>query len=408
MLITFDPSKLRFEKVKIKTATTALGGSIRVLDEKAFEKTGKESFIRYDAPMAVVRDFLVRNHYPKFLHPAEASLTFYEDRILTIELAPRTQNNERVTEGLFGEREWISQAEVNWQTARRPEMSDGLWYFDGVYAYTFNNPNLRNVIEQSIPLSDNNMFRETQVFALNLTRLNAGAYTLAKSKKKKRAIEDQFELEERSAIAFVCGEDYVISPPIWRTLGSEKWTSTRNKAIDEREDGIFDSSAAFDSIDQKFFVSLSFVLAAGADIAREFGYEAIAPLQLPKLMIQLKTVNLPNVAKEIKNTFDAGITFSQAMAWLLGLLYRASTNDQVFAVRRMMKYLSTRGIYLRSKLKATNITQNEHLTDNGKIPLVSAKEALKRVNDMTAEQWSTLTESTMYRNRIVDVLSFEG
>lgn len=406
MLITFDPSKLRFEKVKIMSATTALGGSVRILNETATKKSGKEMFTRLDAPMSVVRTFLIQNHHPKFIQPAEGAITFYDDKILTIELAPSYLKNERVTEGVFGEREWLPQAELNWRSVIRPDMEDGKWYFDGMYAYTFNSEPMSRVVADSIPLSANNSFREVQAFALNLTRLAAGSATLSR-KGKKKTIEEQFALEERSCIAYVVGSEYVISPPIWKTLGSDKWSSTRNKSINDREDGVFDTSAAFDSVDDKFFVTLSFAMYAASEIARAYGYDSVSPLQLPKLMVQLKTVNLPRVDKEVKNTFDVGLTFSQGMAWLLGLLYRAQTDDQVFAVRRAMKYLSTKGIYLKAKLKQTNLTQNEHLTENGQIPIVSRKEALVNVNNMTAAQWDLISRSVAYKGVMTDVLSFE-
>jgi hypothetical protein len=67
-------------------------------------------------------------------------------------------------------------------------------------------------------------------------------------------------------------------------------------------------------------------------------------------MVQLKTVNLPRIAQEIKQTFDIGMTFTQTIAWLLGLQMNVDDYDQMLAIRKLFKYLSIKGIFSRKSL----------------------------------------------------------
>ena len=290
MLIPFNPSKMKFQRVKFKGATTAMGGSIRVLDEPYFAKTGKEKAHKIDAPMAVVRAFLIKYHYPKFLHPMEGAITYYNDRVVALEIAPKFVENKRETDGLWGKKEWTIQAETNWNMIAQPGMKEGKWFFDGVFAYTFEK-DLKDMIAEAHKLSQDGKFREIRCKALNLTRL-AGASTEAKKRRAKANGEDEnvaLGIEERSCMAFLANDAiHVVTPPIWKQLGAGM--SSRGGNIADKEDGVFEASAALDALNEKVFVNLSFALSAGKEIAEAFGYDQIAALQLPKLMIQLKKV----------------------------------------------------------------------------------------------------------------------
>jgi hypothetical protein len=120
-------------------------------------------------------------------------------------------------------------------------------------------------------------------------------------------------------------------------------------------------------------VSLNFALAAGVELSEVFGYESIQPLQLPKLMVQLKTVNLPKLPKEIKATFNIGMTFTQTFAWLLGFAKQADTLAQEEAVRRLLKYLTSKGIYRKDSLKNDKIYQGGVVTEVPMLTLDQAK-----------------------------------
>jgi hypothetical protein len=62
-------------------------------------------------------------------------------------------------------------------------------------------------------------------------------------------------------------------------------------------------------------------------------------------MIELHTVNLPNIPKQVKATYDIGIQFTHTLAWLLGLSRKANTIDTYVMMRSLLKYLTTKGIF---------------------------------------------------------------
>jgi len=386
MLITFDPSKITFQKVKFKRITAALGGYVSVLDEDDFAKTGKETFHKHDCPVAVARAFTAKQGSGQFMRPTEGCITFYDGRVVALELASRTFKNERMTMGLNGEmREWLTQSEANFRTKRLPEMDNGSWYFDGVYAYAFNNTDLVQVVKDAPLLSSDGRFRDVRCQAFNLTKLSAGGEALSE-KHKQKSIDDMLAIEERSCLGFVFDDKFVISPPIWKELQGLHSRKTDGKDIDESEGGVFDTTASLSSMDNQLFVNLQFALAAGKEIAEAFGYAAIAPLQYPKLMIQLKTVNLPNVVKEVKATHDIGMQFTHGLAWLLGLLYRADNIKQMNAIRRMLKYLTSKGVYRKASLETENIRKEE--SKGVELPpLFSFDDALLNIDTMPTAEW---------------------
>jgi hypothetical protein len=409
MLIQFDPKKLTFRKVKFKRVTTALGGSINILDEDYFAKTGREIFHRYECPLAVARLFVLKHGLSKFMYPAEGAITVYDQRIVALELAPKAQNNQRIVEGLHGDREWITQSEINWMEIIHPDMNENKWYFDGVYAYKFPKDDHKKLINDSDTLSSDGKFRNIRCEALNLTRLAAGSEAWAPKKKRKResSVDDLPQIEKRSCLGFIVDSDrFVISPPIWKDLQGVHDRRIKGKDIDESEDGVFDTSAVFNTLDDKLFVNLQFALAAGKEIAQAFGYDSIAPLQLPKMMIQLKTVNLPRVVKEIKNTHDIGMKFTHGLAWLLGLQYRATTIERLGAIRRMLKYLTTKGIYRRASLENQNVRHATTHTET--VPVISFGQAVMNVDNMKGDEWKEIIQQIAHKRRSIDALSFDG
>ena len=408
MLIKFNPSLMTFKKVKFKRITTALGGYVSVLDEDNFAKTGKESFHKFDCPVAVGRSFTAKHGNGHFLRPTEGCITFYDGRVVALEIAPFAQQNERMTQGLFGIREWISQSETNFTTVRRPDMDEGHWYFDGVYIYTFMQHDLNKVIADADVMSNDGNFRDVRCNALNLTHISAGSDSMSKKQKQKSA-ESALVIEERSCLGFIIGDKFVISPPIWKELQGMSDRKTKGKDIDESEDGIFDTAVSLSTMDEKLFVNLQFALAAGKEISQAFGYNAIAPLQFPRLMIELKTVNLPNIPKEVKTTHGIGMSFTHGLAWLLGLLYRAEKVEQLNAVRRMLKYLTTKGVYRKSVVAESGIKCAEAPAELP--PMLSFDEALMNLETMPTNEFKKaldiLTGSARAKSGI-DVLSLDS
>ncbi len=379
MLTKFDASLITFERVKIKSVSTALGGSVTILDEVNSAAKGKEIFHRIDVPMAIARMFQVKYKMSKFFHPHEGALMRYDGKVIAIE---KSVFNHRSVEGVFGDRDWLINMEKNLATVLKDHITDSIhqWYFDGSYVYRFMQDSVKTAVDAGESLDKDNRFRAVSVESIHMNYLSFSAPSS----------------EKRICIAYVASNgEFAITAPIWKTLGSKMGTTTSRKGVEESV-GL---ASNFNEVDNKMGVTLNFALAAGNELADSFGYNVIEPLQLPKLMVQLKTVNLPKLPKEIKATFEIGLSFTQTFAWLLGLSKIANTRDQEESVRRLMKYLTSKGIFRKDSLNQDKIYVSGTTEMVPMVTIEQAQEYAKReeVRDMMLERWERKLK-TKYRD----------
>ena len=71
-MIPYNNSLVRFEYIKLKSVSTALGGSARILDVEASKAQEKDVTIRYEVPFAVARQFQQENKPASFLIAKDA------------------------------------------------------------------------------------------------------------------------------------------------------------------------------------------------------------------------------------------------------------------------------------------------------------------------------------------------
>ena len=340
MFFAFDPTKVRFERVKIKHVTTALGGSVSVLNEDHFLKTGKERFHKIPIPLSVARTFKVKYKISQFLIPHEGLLMWYDDKIITIEKAVENNRTVRSFEGKTII--WTSNTEQNYRNIYH-SLTQSQWYFDGLYVYRFEK-GIRQSINEGVFLDENKLFRAIKVQAYNLSYLN---FTTPK-------------IENRNCIAVAIDKNtFSISPPIWKTLDANVDLVNDDDSEDNEKQSIISS---FKQIDQKVAVNINFALHAAKQLAEHFGYQSIQPLQLPQLMVMLNTVNLQQLPKEVKQFTDIGLPFTHGLMWLLGLLRNATTLQQFYTIRQLIKYLTTKGFYWKKNVRntTTNNINNEN------------------------------------------------
>jgi len=285
-------------------------------------------------------------------------------------------------EGIDGSiRRWIPTCQTNVADvcSSIQAATDRRWYFDGRYVFALTNADEAAAVREGTYLTADGHFRKLIATTLDLQLLSS---------------KDPLVPLERSCLAFAATNGaFAISPPIWKDLSSVG--SSRAVKSDDEDDEDDDSVElqpdqvrVFDTIDAQFCVNLGFALNAGVEIGKTFGYEYVEPLQLPRLMIELHTTNLPTVAQQIKSTFDIGITFTQALAWLLGLARNANTLDTYLMMRSLMKYLTKRGIFRRDKFKASKVFVNGCTIAD--VPLCNLSELLSR--DDTADSISTILQ----------------
>jgi hypothetical protein len=352
-MIRFDPSKITFEIVRLKAVSTALGGSVTILPLDA-PADKKDHYKRVTVPLAVARGFIVAHKkMSKFLKPIYTCITRYDGMVISLESHPLGMLGELEAEGIDGKlRRWEPASELNFQNLCNALDLDAArnWYFDGRYMYSLINSDVEASVRRADHLTSDGTFRKVVAQTFDLQELGNHI---------------RLVLEERSCLAIITSRgDITVSPPIWKKL-EDVGTSQLSKAGVQTEDGVVFNS--FDEVDTNLSVNLNFALKAGQEIGEMFGHEFIEPLHLPQLMIELCTVNLPNVSAEIKASYPIGMPFTHAVAWMLGMLRRADTLQTAIAVRNLLKYLTKRGIFRKNMLDAKQIFRAGKTVDDVKV-----------------------------------------
>jgi hypothetical protein len=358
MLFPFDEAQITFRKIKMKSISTMMGGVLTYLDEHN-STDDKEVFHRMQVSDSLARLYKARYKLAQYMKPQEVCLMMYGDRVVGIEKHivnerfERNRNNELV--------EWRSFLEINLSKALAKMKAIGEdWMFDGSFIYRFMQP-VDAVFSNGVNLSDDGKFRSVSVDAIRVGILND--------------VDGPLIVTRQCLCYSPDGNHVVITPPIWGAIGSSR---SIKKGEDSEGQGL---TAHFDSINQSMALNLNFALTAGIQLSRRFGYRSIEPLQLPKLMIQLKTVNLPNLSAGVKATFDIGMQYKQALGWLLGLLYRSETFEDMLVLRGLIKYATGRGLFRKE-----SVTKMRHV--DAIVPLYTVAEALAK-----AEAQSTISLS---------------
>ncbi len=384
-MIKFDINKLRVETYWVKSLTTALGGAIRIVDEAA-STDEKEVYNRLPVPLAVVRAFKTKHITMKYIRPCLIAVTYYDDRAIALERHPQGCMGERIEKnkekGTWKEWYPLMQENINgilrplvcatplWnkETEQFEPRTRHDWYFDGRYIFTFEQP-VESAVRKAEFLSTDGRFRCVQAQAIGLHKL---------------AERDKLDAADRTCLGYVAGNNkYAVSPPIWKDAKSVG--QAKIKGSHKGQTGrTTDRDLNFDRVDEFCAVNLSFALKAARDLSAEFGFEAIEPLNLPALMIRLNTVNLPKISPAVKDTFDSGLKFTHALAWLLGFARRCECLDTYASIRSLLKYLTANGLFFKQAFDPKNIFKKGHSLET--IPLMSKKEALEKIDSLTLEE----------------------
>lgn len=372
-MIPFKIEKLKIEHMYIKQVSSALGGMITVLDDKKSKKAGREMFSKIKIPHQLARHFKKQYTVSKYLKPVLSAVTFYRDHVVAIERHPLGNLGKKTTTGLFGEVEWISDSEHNLDTIILPLHLRNEFFIDGTFLYTINQAD----VKAAESLSKDGRFKAVKVKSWKLMQLPH---------------KENLREEERTSLAFTPkGGKTFMTPPIWKTLsnvGTSQLSKRLADDLEEMDDAVdigTDPTFKFDEIDQHLSVNLGFALKAGRELSEVFGYDMIEPLGLDDLMLQMRSVNLPNIANEVKQTYDTGFPFTHAVAWLIGLVNRTKSLDSFITLRTLLKHLTTKGVYRKGAFDSDSIFKDPNVTD---VPVMTMEEAgaLEKIDMDTALQ----------------------
>lgn len=348
-MIKFDINLLSVDIVLLKSVTTSLGGSISVINE-ANSTDKKEVVVRIPVPMATARAFIMATKkVTKYLKPVYCALAKYNGMVIAMERHPLAGLGTLEEESITGAmKRWEPRIEQNIRDIITEANGQRGWYFDGRYMFSFDTPDVATMVANGTDLTADGVFKKINAQTIDLQELHTA---------------DKLAISERNCLAITTSlGDIAVSPPIWKDLEGIGNHQIKRAAAEEFEvdedDGVTitrNIENAFDRIDEMMSVNLNFALKAGQEIGPMFGYEFVEPLQLSRLMIELHTVNLPNLPKQIKATYDTGMRFTHTMAWLLGMTRKANTLETYIMMRSLLSYLTRKGIFRSGAFNASAV-----------------------------------------------------
>jgi hypothetical protein len=351
-MIRFEIEKLEVQHLYVKQVSSALGGMITVVDENKSRKAGREMYRKINIPHHLARQFKKVHVTTKYIKPVLSAVTFYENHVVALERHPLGNiASERYTALNGDEVAWISESEHTIDNVLMLLDKRNEFYIDGTYVFAYTKKDL----DAAVPLSVDEKFKAVNMNAFRLSNLS---------------LHGKFAPEVRTGLAFTRsnGETFV-TPPIWKTLTN---VGDRQFSKMDRDEDAELNVLKFDEIDEHLAVNLGFALKAGRELSEVFGYNVIEPLAFDNLMIQMRTVNLPNIATEVKQTYDIGFPFTHAVAWLIGLTNRTQTLEAYMTLRSLLKYLTTKGVYRRGAFEPQAVFKD---TTSMEVPLKSIEQA---------------------------------
>lgn len=343
MPVLFDPSLLTVAKAQIKSATTALSGSIRItLPEYPENLKG----FRMDMPFHLARAYIKREKSGDYLMPRHSEIIMYDGNPVGFEAFPYSA---------YKSSPWneVQETIAKWQSRTRRALNNCIipyledqdllkWYIDGYVIYGL--PDKEDWEADSIPLNSTGTFRRMRVPVFKLSEIAEGDTPIHNAANL---------MVERDCLIYKAPDNEMyITPPLWTNLGqvgSKKLDSTSTNTID---------TELFDYIDDQLHVNIAFALDVAERITTLFGYEKAEPLQLPELMLEYQTVNLKRLPAAVKATAPCGIQFTHVLSWLFGIFKDPDCLNDMLTFRAILKTLTTRGLQVGDVMADSEIYQD--------------------------------------------------
>lgn len=302
-MIKFDKSQFRIEFCGLRALSKA------TIDPKiTYVRDGGDE-VKQAVPTSIARITRSKLHGVTRFHTAYPTcLAFVGDRVVSMSVPVGADYKMYQDTG-----DWISILETR---ASLVETLDDTWHWDGQYAYHF--------VGHEIPFGDSNL-GWIKVKAINFYRFS----------------EEKADLIEH--LAALCFRDPITKK--WTRTGPiARYSGDRVSLIEDDDlSSNLIKGTDLQRMDAQRFVNLRFVNYAARVLTNQFGYEVTEPLGLPLLMIEHRTFNLGGLATPVQMSSRAPLSFTQAVAWMIGLQSKARDLSDVVAIKSCMKMLLSKG-----------------------------------------------------------------
>lgn len=362
MLLKANLDEFQIKYVFLKSMSLSVNASYAYLSE-SIDGMYKKTPVSF----ATARRFRQIHKVTEFIVPTRVSALVWRGQVIALDRLIRAQQDPTVVP--------TPVCDISMYFGRIKIMVEGSqrqWYFDGTYIYKFLNriDNIEDAKESQHSHADSNSvdeavrygqltsscgnFRAIPVMSINLSKLSF-----------------LFDQGVRYCLAYVASNrDYGISAPIWKSLGDSGLKTTKKVDSDESTDTEFTSLRDISGCDEYHAVSLMYIMTVAKGVATEYGYRSIEPIGLPRLMIKYNTVNLMALPGAVlKTTPIEHMPPSQVFAWLLGLQARSTNFEQMATIRRLLKYLASRGMIRKDSSDVSSVLKI-NIPSTKDIPLI--------------------------------------
>ena len=310
-MFKFNRNDLKIQYCGLKTISkSTIDPRVTLVDD-----AGNET--KHPVPAAVARIISGRLHgVARFVEPYPACVVFVGDKIVSIDVA--IEGNYKMYKSMG---EWISPVESRLSII--DAAGDVDWLFDGQYAYV--------AVGDVQRLGETN-FGSLQYKAVNLYKLN----------------DERADLIEK--LAGICyfnvkTEEWTCTSPVTRHSGKFLQLTGDTDEFNKK-DAFIEDEQGLNRMNHLMFPNLRFVNYASHVLSNRFGYEVLEPLGLPLLMIEHRTFNLGGISLPVQISSSAPFKFLEGLAWMVGLINRVQTLDDLISIKSCIKMLITKGTTL--------------------------------------------------------------
>lgn len=312
-MFAFDPTTYTVRTLKLKALSkSTIDPRVTFIDEN-------DKLVKLPIPTSICRRIRNRlNGVTKFTTFYPCEIAFVDDRIVSMDVPDGFEYNEWKNTG-----KWTSRLSNNCKIV--PDFID--MEYDGQYVYEY-----ECVVEQI----EDSSFGKQLATVYDLYRFG------------------ELHGNDPQSLAALAYKDpatgtWTATTPITRASGGLLQLTGETERVDKKGEVI---STATDllRIDKNVFPNLRFVNYAARVISDHFGYNTVEPLGLPLLMIEHRTFNLGGLPTPVQATAPAPFSFTEGLAWMIGMFGQVKTLDQLIAVKQSVKMLLSKG---NTSLKST-------------------------------------------------------
>lgn len=383
-MILFDSEKLTSEYVYISKITTTYvyvtSDKHGLTYNKGVEGNHNDVAIKkVKIPQSVYARFVQNNALTDFPKPRLATLNFYDDIVVSIEI----QHYDFNIRGYESAATWRSNFDTVLPMIKEKvkTIKDEV-FINGESILWLN----KHDKESYMSLNKSNSLRMYHVHAIKLFKIGVVGKKKAKDAQESSEIvvaddkKDMFDqnviltVHTGKALAYVPNpeapedEQIIALSPL---LETKKVRSQSGQMLNVN----FEERAAYaiSSEINPCYANIEFVLQSAKVIGKLYGNEALDFLNIPNILKDCKTVNLTKIHEKSRENNPINKTAETCLAWILGYIYREKDMNNIYKLNRMFRFIMNKGLVRQNDIEVLSVRNIDGIDEAFEIPLISDK-----------------------------------